>query len=174
MITVPFDVNDPWLRKTFLSEILPDRIGHLADESGPVWGAMTARHMVEHLLWAFEVSDGKLDVRCATPEKLLERSKRFLYSTAPTPRGFRNPLLGDVPPPYRFPGLREAVDALRKELTTYGARLSQTPDLATVHPVFGLIGMEEWDRAHFKHTYHHLLQFNLIREPKLSDAMLSD
>jgi hypothetical protein len=31
-----------------------------------------------------------------------------------------------------------------------------------MHPLFGPIGAEEWTRVHFKHAYHHLLQFALI------------
>lgn len=31
-----------------------------------------------------------------------------------------------------------------------------------MNPVFGLIGVEDWHRHHYKHFYHHLLQFNMI------------
>lgn len=32
------------------------------------------------------------------------------------------------------------------------------------HPVFGLIGYEEWHRMHYKHVHHHFLQFGLTEE----------
>ena len=31
-----------------------------------------------------------------------------------------------------------------------------------VHPTFGPLAAEEWSRSHFKHVYHHLLQFGLL------------
>lgn len=162
MISVPFDVNDADARKTFLDRTVIDGVAGLTESSKPSWGRMSAQHMVEHLAWTFDVSTGKLPVECATPDRLLERVKRFLYVNVPMQHDFRNPALGEDPPELRHANLAEAASALRDALNRYLVYFADRPDSVEMHPVFGPLGAEEWERAHFKHCYHHLLQFRLI------------
>jgi oxepin-CoA hydrolase/3-oxo-5,6-dehydrosuberyl-CoA semialdehyde dehydrogenase len=162
MITIPFDVNDAKLRKKFFDEHLDVCIASLAENTPPFWGNMSAQHMIEHLVWAFECSTGVLEVPCRTPANLLERAKRFLYDNRPTPHEFKNPLLGEDPLPFRFPSFTDAKDALRNEVVRFTKHFQEQPDAVHVHPLFGPLGAEEWQRSQFKHCYHHLLQFGLI------------
>jgi hypothetical protein len=162
MTAIPFDVNDDMLRALFIDQVLTDCIARLNEHAPPVWGKMTAQHMIEHLLWAFECSTGAIDLPCSTPENVLERAKRFLHDNRQTPHSFRNPLLGENPPPYRFISFADAKAALRNEVARFAEHYRQQPNALHVHPIFGPIGAEEWQRSHFKHCYHHLLQFGLI------------
>lgn len=164
MTEIPFDVNDYKLRETFFDQFLIDRITCLKEDTLPLWGKMVAQNMIEHLVWAFEISTGILEVPCRTPEKLLERVKSFLYSNNPTPREFRHPLLGENPPPFRFQNFSGAKDALQKENARFVIYFREQPDAVHVHPIFGPLGAEEWQRSHFKHCYHHLQQFGLINQ----------
>ncbi len=170
MITVPFDVNDPWLRNAFLQELLPDLLDHLTTNSRPEWGAMNSHEMTEHLLWAFKISVGETAVPCMTNERLLPRVRKFLYDATPTPRGFKNPLLGDTPPPCQTINLQESRTMLKAEIAHFSAHCMSHPGATAIHPIFGCIGIEEWERAHFKHCYHHFLQFKLIQEPESAEA----
>jgi hydroxymethylglutaryl-CoA reductase len=162
MTEIPFDVNDGELREIFLNQLFIDGITLLPESAPPQWGKMTAQHMIEHLLWAFECSTGTIDLPCSTPENLLERAKRFLYDNRQTPHSFRNPLLSENPPPLRFNSFVEAKAALGKEVNLFLDQLRQQPNATHVHPIFGPLGAEEWQRSHFKHCYHHLLQFGVI------------
>jgi len=162
MIVIPFDVNDRRLRDALLQRLLNEAIESLAEDTKPLWGTMIAQHMVEHLVWAFELSTGIADVACHTPPHLLDRAKRFLYDNRPTPREFKNPLLGKDPPAFRYPTVAEAKTVLRNEITRFHSHYRERPDAIHVHPLFGLLGVEEWERSHFKHCYHHLLQFQLV------------
>jgi oxepin-CoA hydrolase / 3-oxo-5,6-dehydrosuberyl-CoA semialdehyde dehydrogenase len=162
---IPFDVNDNDLRVAFFEHHLADALAGLTERMRPRWGNMTAQHMVEHLLWSFECSTGELTVPCRAPESILERVKAFLYDNRPTPHGFKNPLLGQVPPALRFASLADALAALDHEAVRFVGHFLEEPGTFHVHPVFGPLGGEEWQRSHFKHCYHHLLQFGLIREP---------
>ncbi|HTX18836.1 MAG TPA: hypothetical protein VMG34_09260 [Bacteroidota bacterium] len=164
MIAVPFDVNDSKLRASFFDHLLSDAISPLCAQSPPLWGNMTAQHMLEHLNWAFQCSSGKLVLACRTPDAILERAKRFLYDNRQTPHGFRNPELGEDPPPLQFSSLDLAEAALRVELDRYLLHFQTEPEAVHVHPIFGPLGAEEWQRSHFKHCYHHLLQFGLIEQ----------
>lgn len=161
-MTIPFDVNDPKLRDAFFRDHLWDAIAILRDDAAPRWGRMTAREMVEHLSWVFEVSTGQASVECPVPEARRERYKAFLYDNTPMMHEFRNPALTAGLPPLRHTGLPEAKAALRHEVERFLDQCRDAPQATYVHPVFGPIGMEEWGRSHFKHAYHHLLQFDLV------------
>jgi Protein of unknown function (DUF1569) len=166
MIAIPFDVNDAELRKKFFEQLFNECIACLGESTSPLWGKMTPQHMIEHLVWAFECSTGILKVPCRTPANLLERAKRFLYDNRPTPHEFRNPLLGEIPPPFRFPSFADAKDALNKEVARFVDHFREQPNAIHIHPVFGPLGAEEWQRSQFKHCYHHLLQFGLIDQSR--------
>jgi oxepin-CoA hydrolase/3-oxo-5,6-dehydrosuberyl-CoA semialdehyde dehydrogenase len=163
MTAIPFDVNDAELRSTFFRRLLGEALAALQEGSQPKWGAMTAQQMVEHLAWVFEVSTGQAHVECAVPEARRERWKAFLYDDAPMPREFRNPALVGGLPSLRHPGLAEAKAALSVEVDRFLDQCRATPSATHIHPVFGPIATEEWARSHFKHAYHHLLQFGLIQ-----------
>jgi len=165
MIVLRFDVNDSELRRTFFDHLLLDAVAGLGSNDQPRWGAMSAEHMLEHLQWAFACSTGSLDVPCTTPPHLLERAKRFLRDRRHTPHVFRNPLLEEVPPPFRYADLDEARRALQQEVAAFVRHFREEPDSVHMHPLFGPLNAEEWHRAHFKHGFHHLLQFGLVGEP---------
>jgi hypothetical protein len=166
MVSIPFDVNDPRLRESFIRDGLLEALGALRDTSRPGWGKMTAQQMVEHLEWSFEVSTGQARVDCPIPAERREKMKAFLYHNRPSPPEFMNPALVQGLPPLRHPSLTEAKGALRVEVDRFFRCSATDPGAIHTHPVFGPIGVEEWSRTHFKHGYHHLLQFGLIdREP---------
>ena len=162
MTAIPFDVNNAKLRDAFFRERLFDALAGLQDDSRPGWGKMSARQMVEHLVWAFELSTGQAQAACQFPEAQREQLKAFLYHNRPTPREFQNPVLAAGLPPLRHASLPEAKAALRVEVERFLRQAGDTPDTIHMHPVFGPIKAEEWARSHFKHAYHHLLQFDLI------------
>ena len=164
MIAIPFDVNDEKLRKKFFDQLFTECIARLDENTIPLWGNMNPQQMIEHLVWAFECSTGTLEVLCRTQANLLERAKRFLYDNRPTPHEFKNPLLGENPPPFRFPSFVDAKGALQKEVAHFNDYFQKQPDAVHVHPVFGPLNAEEWHRSQFKHCYHHLLQFGIVNQ----------
>jgi len=163
--TIPFDVDDPELRSTFFRRLLGGALAPLEEGARARWGEMTAQQMVEHLAWGFEVSTGRAAVECTVPELRRERMKPFLFNHTPMVHEFRNPALAAGLPPLRHPGLAAAKAALAVEVSRFLEHERSAPDTLHTHPVFGPITVEEWARAHFKHAYHHLLQFDLVEEP---------
>jgi hypothetical protein len=165
MLTYPFEVNDSNIRNIFLEEKFFNAVSAINKEAKALWGKMSSQHMVEHLLWSFEISTGTTEVICRIPVHMLDRMKKFLYQNSPTPFNFKNPSLGEEPPGLRFPGISEALSALESELEKFLKNYNKNPEMIFIHPLFGEINLEEWHRSHFKHCYHHLLQFNLIKKP---------
>ena len=162
MTAIPFDVNDPLLRDRFFHGLLFQALAGLRADARPIWGEMSAQQMVEHLLWAVELSTGRAQVVCPLVEERREQLKAFLYDNRPTPRKFQNPVLATGLPPLRYASLPEATTALCLETERFLRQSGAASGAMHVHPVFGPIGAEEWDRSHFKHAYHHLLQFGLV------------
>lgn len=164
MLTVPFDINDAKLRQTFLTEILPDCITNLEENAQPQWGKMTAQHMVEHLIWAFELSTGKFYIPFDVPPKQARVAKMFLYNNRVMPRDFKNPMFSEEPPSLLFADLDHAKTGFLESLTLFFNHFRTQPEVFHTHPIFGPVGAEDWQRIQFKHCYHHLLQFGLIKE----------
>ncbi|MDP3683019.1 MAG: hypothetical protein Q8S01_03720, partial [Ignavibacteria bacterium] len=69
-------------------------LGKLMDETKPLWGKMSAQHMIEHLILAVKTSNGKLTIGCFNPPEKIPALKRFLMSARPLPKEFVNPLIG--------------------------------------------------------------------------------
>jgi len=165
MTTLRFDVNDAAVRDGFFREQLVLALAALEEGATARWGAMTAQQMVEHLAWGFELSTGRAAVECTVPEERRERYKAFLHDNTPMMHEFRNPVLVAGLPPLRHPGLERAKAALAREVRWFLDYGRLAPGALHVHPVFGPLNAQEWSRAHFKHAYHHLLQFALIEDP---------
>jgi oxepin-CoA hydrolase/3-oxo-5,6-dehydrosuberyl-CoA semialdehyde dehydrogenase len=159
---VVFDVDDSSLRDTFLRTFFFGALDALRPDTPALWGRMTAQEMVEHLVWTFEVSTGRVVLECPYAEDQRERMKPFLHHNRPTPHDFMNPALRDGLPPLRFPSLKAAKAALQDEVDRFIEHSRTRPDTRHMHPIFGPIGVEGWSRTHFKHGCHHLLQFGLI------------
>ncbi len=158
----PFDVNNGQLRKEFLASSVPAALSGLAPDHAPAWGHMSPQQMVEHLLWSMEVSTGVVKVECRLPAKLVERFKTFLYNNDPTSHDFMNPLLKAGLPRLRFSSIEEAAAAFGGQVRVFLSEDGTTGGERRAHPVFGPLDHDEWSRAHFKHFYHHLLQFGRL------------
>jgi hypothetical protein len=163
MVGRRFDVNDAELRESFLRHEVARAAEGLDEAVSPRWGRMCPQEMIEHLIWACELSTGQACTACPVPEAERPRLKEFLYDNRPTPREFMNPALSAGLPPLRYGSLSESTRALARELGRFIDGPRSSGQLYT-HPIFGPIGYDEWHRTHYKHTYHHLLQFGLIEE----------
>jgi hypothetical protein len=161
-MTIPFEVNNATVRQDFLRRTMMEALNALSEKARPLWGAFTAQQMIEHLLWTFEFSTDDINVHRDVPPLVAERMRKFLYDDRPTPRDFMNPLLAEGVPPLRFNTFREAKAALGKSVDRFFDLYRKHPDVIHSHPLFGPLGGEEWERALFKHCYHHLMQFGII------------
>jgi oxepin-CoA hydrolase/3-oxo-5,6-dehydrosuberyl-CoA semialdehyde dehydrogenase len=123
---------------------------------------MTPQHMIEHLIQAIRLSDGKTETKCFSPEDKLPVLKKILMSNRPLPKLFINPLIGEDLFPLEFPNLDSAKQSLLNEIEYYREYYKDNPDAKHMNPTFGLLNKEEWDHFHKKHFAHHFSQFGLI------------
>ena len=123
---------------------------------------MTPQHMVEHLIYTFEGSNGKRQFECFSPEDKLSKLKRILISDRPFPKLFITPLTGDKLMNLRFKSLEESIAVLKNELLDFKNFFEEQPNATPVNPTYGELNKEEWIQFHNKHINHHLSQFNLF------------
>ena len=128
----------------------------------PLWGKMSAQHMVEHLILAVKIGNGKLRLECFNPPEILSALRRFLLSEKPLPKEFINPAIGPDLLPLEFSSLEEAKEKLKSEIKDYIKYFRDNPDARPVNVTFGELNKEEWEIFHQKHLTHHLKQFGLF------------
>ncbi|MFN2373552.1 MAG: DUF1569 domain-containing protein [Cyclonatronaceae bacterium] len=141
---------------------LVNTLGNLTPDTQPLWGGMTAQHMVEHLTSALMLSNGDISIGQNTEENKIPAMRAFLMSDRPMPRNFRSPANGDGLPRLKHTDLEKAVAALTKALARFHQYHEKNPGAKPVNPVFGPLSYEEWIQFHQKHFQHHLTQFGLI------------
>ena len=138
-------------------------VAKLTPETKPLWGMMTAQHMLEHILLVINAGIGKFPVSIYTPEDKIPRSKAFLMSEKPMPREFKAPNLPqEETMPLRFPDFETAKEKLRQGIANFYAYYENNPEAIHPHPVFGMCNFEEWDMMQRKHFTHHFTQFGLL------------
>ncbi len=133
----------------------------LENSSKPLWGKMSAQHMVEHLIFAVQLSNGKIQKGCYNPPEKIPVLKRFLMSERPLPKDFINPAIGSNLVPLQYENLESAKLVLKQELEDYYSCFEENPTDTFINPTFGELNKSEWDVFHEKHFKHHLNQFGL-------------
>ncbi len=147
----------------FSPENIAGVIGKLNPDTPPVWGTMTAQHMLEHLELVLGLSRGRFAVSIVTPAEKIEKLKRIaLFSDFPLKRDFPAPFLSAGLQPLIHNDLEEAVKALLTEIESYFNYWEHNPGSKFAHPVFGELSIDEWHLFHRKHFTHHFSQFGLL------------
>ena len=138
------------------------KLNLLKSDQKPLWGKMSAQHMVEHLILAVKMGNGKLKFDCINPPEKIPTLKKFLMSSRPMPKGFVNPVIGPDNLPLNYSSLKEAISKLKKEVEDYYHFFEGKPEAKPVNATFGELSKDEWEHFHIKHFTHHLEQFDLL------------
>lgn len=137
----------------------------LSEQTKPLWGIMTPQHMIEHLIAAVQMSNGKVEFKeCMNPEKKLPVLKKILMSPRPLPKNFVNTVIGEGLKPLLLPNLDNAKKNLKEELNNFYKYFESNPSAKPLNPTFGPLNKEEWAQFHKKHFTHHFTQFGLIKD----------
>lgn len=146
----------------FLTEV-PELLQRLNEDSPPLWGAMTAPLMVDHLLAGTQLFMAKLaDVPLMVPEGKLDKLRAFLMSD----KNF----MESAPKPSQYNAFEhkqqltfnELKAAFIDELKRFDSATKTDPDFWLIHPSFGKLDAAEARQLQFKHIRHHFQQFGLM------------
>ncbi|MFN6946875.1 MAG: DUF1569 domain-containing protein [Cytophagaceae bacterium] len=144
-------------------EDIKKRFSALSPDMKPLFGKMTAQHMVEHLSFTLMISNGKFPQKLHLPvEKAKLMKDALLKMDTDIPRGFKAPLLGEDLPKLAFADLSTAIGKLFSELERFDAYFTENASARPTHPVLGDLNHQEWTSFHNKHFKHHFLQFGLV------------
>lgn len=150
---------------TFIQTDLETILGYLnqlnSDQKAQ-WGSMSAQRMVEHLTDTLRIATGKNPQALLVPEEKLDKMLAFLASD--------KPMAQDIQVPFATPemALRHdeielAIDEFVEEWLEFEELYDQNPEHREVHPYYGALNREQWERLHAKHLTHHFTQFGLIQ-----------
>lgn len=143
-------------------ESIKSRIENLQPDTQPLFGIMTAQHMIEHLILTVKLSYGRIKIPDFEPnEKQLAQKQALIHSDILFPKGIKAPGLTDQLMELRFPNLQIAKEELLKSIADYQKTFEEDENLTTTHPRFGKLNYEEWEKFHAKHVEHHLGQFGI-------------
>ena len=146
---------------------IQDSLKMLKDDTKPQFGKMTAQHMVEHLTLTLKLSVGKIKYPPFNPsERALKSKDTLLFTELEMPMGMTPPNDTGERYPLKFSDLEKAKEALLQAWDEYMGYYEKNDGSSEVHPRFGHLNKEEWDRFHYKHSMHHFKQFGVW----LSDA----
>jgi hypothetical protein len=142
--------------------IIELRILGLASNTPAKFGIMTPQHMVEHLTLTVKISYGRIKLPEFVPsEKQLAQKQILIYTEIEFPIGLKAPGIGDQLLDLRYQNLETAKTELLKSIDDYNLHFAEFHLDETIHPRFGKLNYEEWEKFHDKHFQHHLAQFGL-------------
>jgi hydroxymethylglutaryl-CoA reductase len=150
----------------FLYNQFPRLLSALHADTKPLWGAMTAQHVAEHLAYTISFANGKNAVSVVgevSAEKLAYRKQRFFAQYVPMPKGVQVVFKGL--PPLMYADFGDAKAQVFVELERLQDYLAEHPDISTIHPYFGSISVTETIEFQARHILHHCVQFGLTTAP---------
>lgn len=135
----------------------------LQSDTIPLFGKMTAQHMIEHVVYTVMISNSKITIEVKLPEEKVGYLRHYIIETEkPFPEGFRSPILGEDLLPLRSLNIESACQKLEQELHSFEEYFKKNPNTTILNPVAGALNYKEWVVFHEKHFSHHAKQFGLI------------
>lgn len=141
-------------------ETLLTFLNQLETNTQPIWGTMSAQRMVEHLTDTVQIATGKNPQPLEIPEDRIPRMLEFLNSDKPMAQNIAVPF-ATPEMPLRNSELELAIDEFVEEWLTFEEYYSEQPDRTEIHPYYGPLNYEQWQRLSAKHFTHHFTQFGL-------------
>jgi hypothetical protein len=146
----------------FFKNEAPRALDQLTTDTKPLWGVMTAQHMVEHLIVTYKMAIGRIKIPLVIDPEKAERNKPYLTADSPMRRSVPSPTGNNELQPLRAASLEEAVEKLKLEIQKFAEFIEANPDHKAVHPYGGELDADEWLLFNRKHMKHHFIQFGLI------------
>lgn len=148
--------------KQFLLEQLPPMLRQLQGDQAPNFGLMTARHMVEHLIWVTKVMSRKNGEPPAELTKSQLYFKQFVANGCPFEYRPKEGVTKDNLNPLKYANLEEAIAVLEDTNRKLYELLESNPDYKSYNQMTGEFNGEELDMFMGQHARWHSYQFGLL------------
>lgn len=146
-------------------EFFENSINALQEETKPLWGTMSAQHMLEHLEFTYRIASGEIqDFEITTPENILEKVHATLYNYKKMPREYDFPLAEKSQiEVLKHDNFEMAKTKLIEARRNYLEFFKENPSATLINAVFGELNRFDWYLMERKHINHHFEQFGLIK-----------
>jgi hypothetical protein len=137
-------------------EELMQRIGTLHENSKRDWGKMNVSQMVTHCIKWEEMAQGKTIYKQSLIGKIFGKMalKDFVKDEKPFKRSV------PTAPGFRIKETHGDVEQLKNKWIALMKEYDRIDDINFMHPFFGRMNKEQTGILSYKHTDHHLRQFN--------------
>lgn len=143
-------------------ESIKSRLQLLTEKTPSLFGIMSPQQMVEHMTLTLKLSSDRIKIPEFEPsEKQLTQKHMLLNTPIEFPKGINAPRLDVILLPFKNDSLATSINQLIESLEYYNNFFSENPGSKTVHPRFGKLNYEEWEKFHAKHFKHHFSQFDI-------------
>jgi hydroxymethylglutaryl-CoA reductase len=147
----------------FLDEnLVRTHLSKLNTISEPNFGSMNAQQMIEHLSAVTQIANGNWVVNTFVSDEKTARRKPFLNTDAELQIGFKASFLAEEPNELKFNSIQEAIDDLLDQVTLFVKVFTDDDKRTVVHPFFGELNFDDWQKFQVKHFTHHFKQFGLV------------
>jgi hypothetical protein len=147
---------------TFLRIDFPKRCKKLQYNVKGEWGMLNGQQMVEHMSDSIRMATGKEELKVLTPDKHLDKAKKFGLSDKPFRENTPNSTMPIVPKPVKNVNMDEAIAVYKVEMDDFISFFENNSDRVLPNPFFGFLNFNEWVHLLHKHATHHAKQFNLL------------
>ena len=145
----------------FFDTSLTVALRSLKEDSKAIWGTMTAKQMLIHLIQSSKMmhfGNNTLLIK----EEYVEKAIAFLYTDKAIKKGLVVP--NDIG--FNFTNNNEDIEELKAELINSSNNminfLIENTDFKAIHPYFGELNTKQWILFQKKHYSHHLSQFDML------------
>jgi hydroxymethylglutaryl-CoA reductase len=147
----------------FLDEnIVRTYLSKLNRASIPSFGLMNAQQMIEHLSAVTQIANGNWVVNTFVSDEKSARRKPFLNTDTELQTGFKASFLAEEPNALKFKSIQEAIDDLVNQVALFVKVFKFDAKRTIVHPFFGDLDFDDWQKFQVKHFTHHFKQFGLV------------
>lgn len=127
-----------------------------------VFGKMNVLQMIEHMAAYIRLAYGKPQItKVSVADEVATKMKQFLLSEKPFKPNTPNSLLPDVPPEPKYKNKEDAIEDITLAIKELFNFFNNSPNAIVLNPFFGYLNFEETIQLLFKHSHHHLAQFNV-------------
>ncbi|WP_240614599.1 DUF1569 domain-containing protein [Polaribacter filamentus] len=118
--------------------------------------------MIEHLSAVTQIANGNWVVNRFVSDEKTARRKPFLNTDAELQIGFKASFLEEEPNELKFNSIQEAIDDLLGQVAIFVKVFTDDDKRTVVHPFFGELNFDDWQKFQVKHFTHHFKQFGLL------------
>lgn len=149
----------------YLQEVYTEKLRMLNPFEKPRWGKMNPAQMVDHMIYSFQLANGKIKVdQLITKEDHIPKMQEWLIGPKSMKENFVNPLIPLDPPEPFNEDFEESISALQNEIEDMLDFFAKRPGIKLLNPFFGELDYNLYVNLLYKHALHHLRQFGIEEE----------